>query len=286
MYLVRQKLGTQDTMNWHINTYLLPQWGKHPVDLIGEESVNEWLGSLSRLSPYTQRGIAKTLQMVLGRKFDKTLIHFPSALEPRRQHPCHSPEQMQMIVDAVREPYKTLFAVFTETGLRSGEAYGLRVEDVDLQRLLIHVRRSVRRGKVQSPKSLKAYRTIDIQIGLGEMIKKHLNGRTLGFVFQTKHGTTFKHPRILNRVLYPLLRKLGIPQSGTHAFRHGRVSYLVECNTPIETIRAWIGHGSDEMVKLYTHLRPEYRKRILNSIPSLLHPVHPQSGLGKQTQAA
>ena len=43
------------------------------------------------------------------------------------------------------------------------------------------------------------------------------------------------------RVLYPLLKRLGIPKSGMHALRHGRVSYLVECNTPIEAIRAWMG---------------------------------------------
>ena len=149
-----------------------------PSGRLNDGSAHSHVGADAMTTGATRRagGIAKTLQMILGRKFDKTLIHFPSALEPRRQHPCHSPEQMQKIVDAVREPYKTLFAVFTETGLRSGEAYGLRVEDVDLQRLLIHVRRSVRGGKVQSPKSLKAYRTIDIQIGLGEMIKKHLNG--------------------------------------------------------------------------------------------------------------
>jgi integrase len=53
------------------------------------------------------------------------------------------------------------------------------------------------------------------------------------------------------------------------AFRHGRVSYLVENNTPIETIRAWIGHGSDQMVRLYTRLRPDYRKRVLSAIPEL-----------------
>lgn len=285
-YLARQKPGTQDTMDWHLNKYLLPQWGRYPVDMIKEDTVNEWLGSLSRLSPWTQRGIVKTLQMALGRRLDRKQIHFPSELEAKREHPCHSPNQMQQIIDAAREPYKTLFAVLAETGLRSGESYGLHVEDVDMERLLIHVRRSVRRGKPQSPKSKQAYRKIDIQPNLAEMIRKHLNGRTTGYVFQTRRGTPFKHPRILNRILYPLLNKLGIPKSGTHAFRHGRVSYLVECNTPIETIRAWIGHGSDEMVKLYTHLRPEYRKRVLSAIPSLLHPVHPQQNVGELAQVA
>ena len=156
--------------------------------------MNEWLGTLvgkqgKPLAPFTHRGIMRTFQMILGRKLDRKLIHFQSELEARRQHPCHSPSQMQAIVDAVREPYKTLFAVAAETGMRAGEAYGLHVEDVDMKRLLIHVRRSIRKGKPQSPKSLRAYRSIDIQSTLAEMIQRHLNGRTSGYVFQTRLGT-------------------------------------------------------------------------------------------------
>jgi integrase len=264
--------------------------GEHPVDSIREKVVDEWIAALSGLAPSTQRGIVKTLQTVLGKRFDKKLIHFPSELVARRQHPCHTPEQMQRIVASARHPYDVLFAIAAEAGMRSGEIYGLHVEDVDAERLLIHVRRSVWRGKAQSPKSKKAYRSIDIAPELAKMILKHLNGRKTGYVFQTRLGTPFKHPRVLKRVLYPLLERLGIPKSGMHAFRHGRVSYLVECNTPIETIRAWIGHGSDEMVKLYTHLRPEYRKRILSAIPTLihpeLHPVHPESEAISSEQVA
>jgi integrase len=283
-YLARQKPSTQHTTDYHLDKYLLPHWKKHPIDTIREENVNEWIDALAKLAPSTQRGIVRTLQMVLGRKLDKTRVHFPSKLEAKRQHPCHSPQQMQEIINAAREPYKTLFAVAAETGMRSGEIYGIQVEDVDLNRLLIHVRRSVWRGKPQSPKSLRAYRSIDIQPSLAEMIQTHLGGRPTGYVFQTRLGTPFKHPRILNRVLYPLLEKLNILRSGMHAFRHGRVSYLVECNTPIETIRAWIGHGSEEMVRMYTHLRPEYRKRILNTIPTLLHPVHPETEMLEAVQ--
>ena len=35
-------------------------------------------------------------------------------------------------------------------------------------------------------------------------------------------------------------------------------------------VKAWIGHGSERMVRLYTHLRPQYRSRVLASIPSLV----------------
>jgi len=48
------------------------------------------------------------------------------------------------------------------------------------------------------------------------------------------------------------------------------VSYLVESNTPIEVIREWVGHGSDEMVIRYTHLRPQFRKLICSKFPNCL----------------
>lgn len=224
--------------------------------------------------------------MILGKRFSNGKIHYPSKLQARREHACHTPEQMQMIIDAAPEPFKTLFAVAAETGMRSGELYGLRVEDVDFKRLLIFVRRSVWDGKEQSTKSENADRVIDIQQQLADTILRHLRGRTDSWVFQSRAGTPLCHSHVIQRVLHPLLKKLGIPRSGMHAFRHGRVSYLVECDTPNETIRAWIGHSSGKMVRRYTHLSPAYRKRILGQVPSLLHPVHPQLGIVKQEQVA
>lgn len=254
-YLVRQKPSSQRVWDCIVNKHLLRKWGRYPVDSIKADMVNEWLGELEHLAPATQRDIVKTLQVVLGRKFGRG-IHYPANLEARRAHPCHTPEQMQAITNAAKEPYRTLFAVATETGMRSGELYGLRVEDIDYERLLIHVRRSVWEGKAQAPKTKQAYRAIDIQPELAGMLRLHLNGRKDGWVFQSRKGTPLQHPHVLIRGLYPVLKKLGIPQSGMHAFRHGRVSYLVECDTPVETIRAWIGHGSDEMVRHYTHSGP------------------------------
>lgn len=99
------------------------------------------------------------------------------------------------------------------------------------------------------------------------MLKDYVNGRTEGLVFPSKNGKPLRNNNVLRRRLHPLLAKLGIREGGMHGFRHGRVSFLVENNTPIEVIKAWIGHGSERMVKLYTHLRPLYRSRVLASIP-------------------
>jgi len=60
-----------------------------------------------------------------------------------------------------------------------------------------------------------------------------------------------------NKHLHPLLRKLGLDRGGMHGFRNHRVSALVMAGTPIEVIKKWIGHGSEEMIRRYTHLRPD-----------------------------
>jgi integrase len=60
-----------------------------------------------------------------------------------------------------------------------------------------------------------------------------------------------------NKHLHPLLRKLGLKRGGMHGFRHHRVNTLVMARAPIEVIKKWIGHGSEEMIRRYTHLRPD-----------------------------
>ena len=61
--------------------------------------------------------------------------------------------------------------------------------------------------------------------------------------------------RPLRRELHPILKKLGLAKCGLHAFRHGRVSFLVENNVPVPVIRLWIGRGSDQTVARDTRTR-------------------------------
>jgi len=42
---------------------------------------------------------------------------------------------------------------------------------------------------------------------------------------------------MLRRHLHPVLKKLSVPKGGMHAFRHVRVSYLMEQNVPTELIK-------------------------------------------------
>jgi integrase len=271
-YLCRQKPSTQKTMAYHVAKYLLPKWAKHPVDEITADKVNEWLGEpeLSHLSPLSLRHIVATLSLILGRWFGRKKIHYPSDMREEIEAVCYTPEQMGQVVDAAEGMWKVLYATDTETGIRAGELYALEVKDIDFTRNLIHIRRAVWEGQAQSTKTRNSARVIDVQPSLIAMLREYLNGRTEGLVFHAKNGKPLRNNNVLRKQLHPLLAKLGIPQGGMHGFRHGRVSFLVENNTPVEVIKAWIGHGSERMIFRYTHLRPQYRSRVLASIPSLI----------------
>jgi integrase len=269
-YLSRRKPSTRRTMKYHLTKYLLPKWGGTPVDCITPEKVNEWLGELpSHLSPTSLKRIITTLAMALGRTFGKK-VTYPSQTKAEEEPRCFTPEEMAAIVAESGGMYKMLFETATETGMRSGELFALMVPDLDFGRNIIHVRRSAWEGSTQSPKSKNAYRAIDVQPSLMWNLKNYLGGRTAGLVFPSENGTPLRESNVLRRHLHPVLKKLGLPLGGMHGFRHGRVSYLVEQGVPTELIKRWIGHGSEQMIRRYTHLRPEYGSKWLRQIAPVI----------------
>lgn len=255
-----------------LRRYLLPKWAKVPVECIDAKKVNAWVGELSHLSPVAIHGIVRVLQFALGRKFGKGNMHYPSRVEEEQEARCFTSAEVAAILASATGQTKVLFTLAAESGMRSGELYGQRAEDIDFERNIVKVRRSMWEGKAQTPKSTNAYRAIDVQPYVSEMLKAHLAGRTEGLVFMSRRRTPLRNTTVVGKHLHPLLRRLNLAQGGMHAFRHFHVSFLIQNETPIELIKRWIGHGSEAMIRLYTHLHPTYRKEIIARL-SVVCPV-------------
>jgi integrase len=268
-YVAKRKPSTQDLFAYHLNSYLLPKFGKMPVELITALVVNEWIMSpeLAHLSPVTIKGIVKTLQTALGKKFGKGAISYASNTDVEEDPRCYTAEEVLKIVEAAVGQYKVLFKLAAETGARAGELYALTVDDLLFNNNVLRVNKSMYKQKAGSPKTKNATRWINVKPYVMEMLKQHLNGRTDGLVFRSKRNTPLINSTVLNKHLHPLLRKLGIERGGMHGFRHHRVSTLVMAGTPMVVIKKWIGHGSEEMVNRYTHLRPDFMQEELARVP-------------------
>jgi len=266
------KVSTQKLRRYHTDVYLLPKYGKSAVECITPKVVNEWLiaPELKHLAPETPKGIVSTLQAALGRRFPRRSILYPSQTEVEDDPRCYSAEEVEQIVDAAKGQYRMLFKLAAETGARAGELYALTAGDVLFAHNVIRVNKSMCDQQVGSPKSKHASRWINVKPYVMQMLKEHLKGRTEGLVFQSRRRTPLQNCTVLHKHLHPLLRQLAIEQGGMHAFRHHRVSTLVMAGTPLVVIRKWIGHGSEQMVERYTHLRPDFMRDELARVPDFV----------------
>ena len=75
------------------------------------------------------------------------------------------------------------------------------------------------------------------------------------------HRTPLAHGNLRKWVLYPLLKRLGIPGAGLHAFRHSRVTKFRKAGTPQDLQTPWIGHSSLGTGDWYSHKHEEVEYR-------------------------
>jgi len=275
------KPSCQQTMGSHVDKYLVPRFGKLPLDAIGERQVQEFIADLNRtiLGPKSVRNIIGVLKLILGEKVWRDWnLAMPEI--PYKEQRFFTKDEMLQIVGAAKGQWRVLFATLASTGLRAGEAFGLYVSDIDMQAGKLYVRRSVWQGQEVTVKTKQGYRVVNIEPALVEMLKQHLGDRKAGRVFQTRRGTPFSKDNV-RRKLQSILRTLGLKKGGLHAFRHGRVSILQANGVPGDLVKEWVGHSSLRTTSRYTHFRDDYRQQLatkLGLFSGVLSPNGPNSG--------
>ena len=162
--------------------------------------------------------------------------------------------------DSRKQRYATVFILAAATGLRCGELFALRLNDINFEAGTIRVDESAdqRTYKVGPCKNAAAYRTVLLADSEGKealvTLKRFLKGSrdSTEFVFRSKRGSPLRETNVLHEFLHPVLKVLGLPQAGMHAFRHGcnRRWELYGMNPAV--LRQQMGHSSAAMTARYT----------------------------------
>jgi len=86
--------------------------------------------------------------------FDRSALCLPREGEKQEER-FFTAEQVKRIINASEEPYSTLWAVLSLTGCRAGEALALKRGDLDFDKRVIRIRRTLDHAtrKTHSPKS-------------------------------------------------------------------------------------------------------------------------------------
>ncbi len=207
-----------------------------------------------------------------------------------------TPAEIARLLDASEEPYRTLYEVAVHTGMRRGELLGLRWRDVDLQRGLIHVRRSLGRMKDgdawvvrEAPlKTRASRRTIDLSPTLVQTLLAFPAGDdpARDYVFRSQTGGPLD-PDNVDRAFKPHLALAGLPEEiRFHDLRHTHASLLIAAGVHPKAIQARLGHTSiTTTLNRYGHLMPDAFAGVGERLDALLVNGRAQSG-GKAIPAS
>ena len=165
-------------------------------------------------------------------------------------------------------------------GLRAGEALGLQWQDIDLDRRLLHIRRSAWCGKIKTAKNESSETVLPIPESLAEILRQfrqEWKPNTAGFLFATRNGRPPASNKVIEYQLGPLLDALDIERCGLHAFRHTHASLLLESGANIKVVQRQLRH-SDERTTLgiYAHVVGDAQRQAVEKVASIVDPNGPQ----------
>ena len=110
-------------------------------------------------------------------------------------------EEVRQIFAAAEEPWKTLYWVIIETGLRIGEVLALRFKNVEGE--VLYVEESAWEGKTNAPKTKTGVRRIPLSASLAAHLLSLPRKSSDCFIFSSKRGTPLRPNNILRRHHYP-----------------------------------------------------------------------------------
>jgi integrase len=292
----------------HVRIYLVSQLGHlqlqqltaTDVDLMTARLLSaEGRGTRRPLSPTTVRRILATLNSAMNyavrkRKLDRnpvTAADRPRA--SRNEMKTWTADELGRFLEGAREHrLAPLFTVLATTGLRRGEALGLRWSDVDLDEGRLAVRQTLLavNNHVQfgEPKTHRSRRTVDLDDATAAVLKAHRKAqleeragaglgrpRAAGLVFTDEQGDPL-HPNVVSRTFGRLVREARLPIIRLHDLRHTHASLSLQAGVHVKIVSERLGHSSVTItLDTYSHAIPGLQRDAAERVAALIPGLAP-----------
>jgi len=176
--------------------------------------------------------------------------------------PIDRPDDVGRVLGQILEARPDRFAFFATllyTGMRKGEACGLRWSDIDLERRIIHVRHSYE-GQTKSG----AHREVPIPVALVAILKAHKLAEPFQgeIVFPNDRGAMFTKNGRLEEILRAALAAVGLHSIRLHDLRHVYAAHFLMAGGSLYDLQKNLGHHSVAFTAaVYGHLSQDHRVR-------------------------
>jgi site-specific recombinase XerD len=151
----------------------------------------------------------------------------------------------------------SVVALALNTGLRRGELFALRWDNVDFTTNVLTIPRT-KAGRMRHVPMNAAVRAI-----LGALERR---GRSPYVLPSATGQTALDAQNLINRVFTPALQRAGITDFRWHDLRHTFASRLVMSGVDLRTVQELLGHADVRVTLRYAHLSPAH---LLDAVETL-----------------
>ena len=168
-----------------------------------------------------------------------------------------SPEEESAYLAAASQPLRDVATIILETGMRPGEVFHLRREDVNLEIGFLQIPRG---------KTLFARRTIPLTKRALTVFSRRVSEVTTEWVFPSRNDP---HRPIgwLRKAHIETLKQSAInPPFRLYDLRHTALTRLAMAGVDLPTLRELAGHANIQMTMRYVHPTPEHKRAAIQKL--------------------
>lgn len=212
----------------------------------------------------------------------------PGGGRPRPQKNAMSEDQARQLIEATRGSYPgALWALMITTGLRRGEASGLRWSDFDGESITLTGQLkieggSVTRGDLKTEKSkrrlrLPGFLIEDLELYIQTQLSLKLDEgiQPPELIFTNSHGEAIRPDNLTKRFI-TACKKAGIEPHedgrpwSIHELRHTAASQMLGNRVPMQIVSRTLGHSSITVtLDVYSHLSDRDSEFVADSMERL-----------------
>jgi integrase len=257
-----------------LHGYILPRFGTWEAGSIRKADVRAWLSEL------LESGTSIELANRIIRVFKTVLFHGVVDIEViernvlmrfkqyergelsvgrRVNRSAFTEQEVQKLLSAARPRERALIGLLCFTGMRPGEAFALRWEDVDLIGGSAKIERTWDwRGKMfTAPKTGAGNRTVALSGWLVEELKAHqerTGAGSNGLLFATRTGQAMNPSNVRRDVWTKLVKRAGVRALDMYSLRHTFASFGRVAGESAFNVARAMGHSRSMLVdQVYAH---------------------------------
>lgn len=279
----------------HVVNHIVPQLGTKPLSELNGPVLNTLLNALlhdgnrkcpGALSPVTVRRVYATLHRALGDSVRWGLLdrNPADACDPPRctlvgDHMTWDVDELRRFLEVARDDrLYALWFLLATTGLRRGEALGLRWCCVDLEKGIISIVETLiavgHRIQTSTPKSARGRRVVALDAPTTRVLRNHFEAAVRpapdDYVFVDERRAPL-HPVAVTRSFSRLVREAQLRPIRLHDLRHTHATLALKAGVHPKIVSERLGHSTVSLtLDVYSHALPSLQREAVDRLADLV----------------